>query len=239
MQAPTVTTLLNGYWLTSDQGNPAFCSVHLVESEAGRVLFDCGHVGRRRRLLTALSVRGLEPADIDAVVLSHGHWDHLQNADLFEQSQVLLHADELRLLKSPPADELGMPRWAKAVLDGLDVRETGEGDQVMPGVKVLELPGHTPGSIGLSVSTAAGTTVLTGDAVPTAAVLRSRRASGHPTDPAKADASIERVAGLADLVCPGHDHPFRVSANGDLDYIGNQVPLVLQVPDHPSAERSS
>lgn len=31
---PTLTTLLNSYLLTSDQGNPAFCSVHLIESYA-------------------------------------------------------------------------------------------------------------------------------------------------------------------------------------------------------------
>ncbi len=86
---PSVTPLLNGYSLTSDQGNPAFCSVVLVESGDERVLFDFGHVGRRRKLLTALADRGLEAADITKVVVSHGHWDHLQNADLFGKAQVL------------------------------------------------------------------------------------------------------------------------------------------------------
>jgi N-acyl homoserine lactone hydrolase len=225
---PTLTTVLNGYSLNTDQGNPAFCSVHLVESEAGRVLFDCGHAGRRRMLLEALSARGLEPADIDTVVLSHGHWDHLQNADFFQQARVLLHADELRNLDAPPAKDLGTPRWARAVLDGLDIHPTAEGDQLIPGVEVLELPGHTPGSIGLAVTTDAGTTVLTGDAVPTAAVLRARRASGRPYDAAKADASVERVAGLADVVCPGHDAPFRISASGNLEYVVVPEPLVFR-----------
>ena len=130
---PTLTTLLNGYSLTSDQGNPAFCSVHLIESGAGRVLFDCGHAGRRRRLLEELSAHGLEPADIGTVVLSHGHWDHLQNVDFFRHARVLLHADELRNLDAPPADDLGTPRWAKAVLQDLDVHPTGEGRPAHPG----------------------------------------------------------------------------------------------------------
>ena len=150
----------------------------------------------------ALAARGLEPADIGTVVLSHGHWDHVQNVDFFQEARVLLHADELDNLENPPSTDLGTPR-GPADLDDLDVQVTGEGDEPLPGVKVLDLPGHTPGSIGLAVSTEAGTAVLSADAVPTLEVLRARTASGRPYDRARADASIERVAELADLVYPG------------------------------------
>jgi glyoxylase-like metal-dependent hydrolase (beta-lactamase superfamily II) len=223
---PKLTTLLNGYSLSTVQGNPAFCSIHLIESDAGRVLFDCGHAGRRRRLLESLAAKGLEPSDIDTVVLSHAHWDHIQNVDFFRRARVLLHAAELSNLQEPPETDLGTPRWTKAILDGLDVHETGEGDQLLPGVEVLDLPGHTPGSIGLAVNTDNGLTVLTGDAVPTAAVLRARRASGRPYDETKANASIERVADVADLVCPGHDAPFRIGET--LEYVVRPEPLVFR-----------
>jgi len=115
---PTVTPLLAGYSLTSNQGNPAFCSVLLVESEGRRALFDCGHAGRRRHLLEALAVQGLGPEDIEKVVISHGHWDHPQNADLFPNAQVLIHPDELRNVACPPASDLGTPQWARAILAG-------------------------------------------------------------------------------------------------------------------------
>jgi glyoxylase-like metal-dependent hydrolase (beta-lactamase superfamily II) len=229
-----VTTLLNGYLMTSDQGNPAFCGAYLVEREGRRVLFDCGHVGRRRMLLSALSDRGLEPADIDTVVLSHGHWDHLQNVDLFERARVLVHGDELRYLEAPR--DLGTPRWAKAVLDGLQVRETGDGDQLIPGVEVVHLPGHTPGSIGLAVTTDTGVAVLTGDAIPTAGVLLSRRSLGVPLDAGKAEVSFDRVAALADVVYPGHDRPFRLTATGEVDYPAAAVPVVFRVPDPAEME---
>jgi glyoxylase-like metal-dependent hydrolase (beta-lactamase superfamily II) len=227
---PAVIPLLNGYSLNSDQGNPAFCSVLLVESGDERVLFDFGHVGRRWKLLTALADRGLEPADITKVVVSHGHWDHLQNADLFQQAQVLIHPDERRNLADPPSTDLGTPRWATAVLDDLDLREVGEGDEVIPGVQVMELPGHTPGSIGLAVTTPEGIEVLAADAVPTMAVLRSRRASGRPYDRERADASVERVAAMARVVHPGHDRPIRLSADGGVDYTGAAVSLEFRVP---------
>jgi glyoxylase-like metal-dependent hydrolase (beta-lactamase superfamily II) len=225
---PTTTTLLNGYSLNTEQGNPAFCSVHLVETDAGRLLFDCGHAGRRRRLLDALAQRGLAPADIGTVVVSHGHWDHLQNVDFFRNARVLLHPDELRNLADPPAEDLGTPRWTRWILDELDVRTTGDGDGPLPGVEVLDLPGHTPGSIGLAVSANSGRVVLSADAVPTAAVLSAHAASGHPYDRAQADASVERVAQLADVVYPGHDAPFRIDADGNLQYVESPPPLVFR-----------
>ncbi|MFI5713927.1 MBL fold metallo-hydrolase [Kribbella sp. NPDC051620] len=202
-----ITALLNGYLMPTDQGNPAFCAVYLIETPAGRVLFDCGHVGRRRALLTALSDHGLSPADVDAVVLSHGHWDHLQNADLFRR--VLLHPAELRYLQDPAPEDLGTPRWAAGVLDGLEVDEVVDGHEVLPGVAVIELPGHTPGSIGLVVEQE--TAVLTGDAVPSAGVLVSGQPLGRSADAVRAEESIKRVVGLAGMVYPGHDRPFRIN----------------------------
>jgi glyoxylase-like metal-dependent hydrolase (beta-lactamase superfamily II) len=160
-------------------------------------------------------------------VLSHGHWDHVQNVDFFQEARVLLHADELDNLENPPSTDLGTPRWARRILDDLDVQVTGEDDEPLPGVKVLDLPGHTPGSIGLAVSTEAGTAVLSADAVPTLEVLRARTASGRPYDRARADASIERVVELADLVYPGHDAPFRLDASGVPQYLDPPVPLTF------------
>ncbi len=242
MENPTVTTLIQGNILSSDQGNPAFCGVYLIEGrDAGgrrRVVFDFGHVGRRRPLLTALEERGLTPADVDTVVVSHTHWDHIQNADLFDGARVLLHADEQRALRTAPRYGLGTPRWTAAILDGMDVRTTGEGDAVMPGVRVVDLPGHTPGSIGLAVTTDAGLAVLTGDAVATAGSLRSGLCLGAVPDPGRADASVARVAGLADLVFPGHDRPFRVTPDGGTEYLTDLVPIDFRTPD-PDAVRAT
>lgn len=226
MRNPSVAVLLNGFLIPSDQGNPAFCGAYLIAGPGRRVLYDCGHVGRRRWLLDALRDQGIGPADVDVVVVSHAHWDHLQNVDLFPRARVLLHAAELRRLDAPA--DLGTPAWTAAILAPLDVAETGDGDEVAPGVRVVHLPGHTPGSIGVTVTTDDGVAVLTGDAVATADALRSGRCLGRPADAAAADASVARVAGIADVVYPGHDRPFRVA---DGAYITDPVPITFRVPD--------
>ncbi|HEX3786560.1 MAG TPA: MBL fold metallo-hydrolase [Pseudonocardiaceae bacterium] len=203
---PTVEVLLQGYSTVSNQGSLGFCGVYLVDR---RVLFDCGHAGRRRALLAALADRDLEPAAIETVVLSHAHWDHVQNVDLFDRARVLVHTDELGYLDTTPRHDPVMPPWTKQILAMVDTRPTGEGDEVAPGVRVIDLPGHSPGSIGLTVPTEHGLSVLTGDAVPSAKALRAGRLTNVFFDAAAADASLARVRHLAEVVYPGHDFPFR------------------------------
>lgn len=90
---------------------------------------------------------------------------------------------------------------------------------------MLELPGHTPGSIGLL----AGDAVLAADAVPTLAVLHACRASGRPYDQDLADASVERVVTLAEVVYPGHDRMIQLDPDGEFEYAEIARPPAFRV----------
>src|SRR5262249_2880432 len=72
--------------------------------------------------LRALGDRGLTPGDIDVVVLSHAHWDHVQNADLFPRASVLVHADEPAYAESPGHGDLVTPSWTAALLRQIGAR---------------------------------------------------------------------------------------------------------------------
>jgi N-acyl homoserine lactone hydrolase len=63
---------------------------------------------------------------------------------------------------------------------------------------IVELPGHTPGSIGLL----AGQHLLTGDAV------RSAKAAVTGGEPQEAD-SVKKALAIGEVIYPGHDRPFR------------------------------
>src|SRR5262245_26517460 len=166
----SVTALLRGFSISSDEGSVGFCGVYLVRTSELTLVFDTGHAGRRRALLRSLDAHGLTPDDVDTVVLSHAHWDHVQNADLFPMATLLVHPAEL------DAPDPTAPPWTPAVLDGLKQEPARSGQWLAPGVEVVALPGHTAGSIGLAVDTAAGAALLTGDAVSSADALRSGRA---------------------------------------------------------------
>jgi glyoxylase-like metal-dependent hydrolase (beta-lactamase superfamily II) len=206
-----IDTVLRGYSAANEQGSIGFCGVYLVSTPDRRILFDCGHAGRRRALLAALAKRELTIHDIDTLVLSHGHYDHLQNADLFAHADVLMHPAERARLAAAPQDDPVTPPWSAAILAALRVRDAEDGLTIAPGVTVIELPGHTAGSIGLAVETVEETALLTGDAVPSANSLR-RGTLTAAVDAEAAVRSIRLVKSRADLVFPGHDRPFRVAA---------------------------
>src|SRR5439155_2268935 len=217
MAGCSISILLPGYSLNTDVGSIGFCSVLLIEGDK-RVLFDPGHVGRRRFLLPALESRGLKPADIDTQFLSHCHWDHVQNIDLFEGATTLVHRDERRYTRHPHPNDWATPKWTGPVLDMYNPMEVGDGYEVMPGCHVVELPGHSAGSMGLLVETAEGRCVVAGDAVANGGAALSGNIPIIFWNEEKARASVKRVVDLDAAIYPGHDRPFRVR-NGEVQYL--------------------
>ena len=90
------------------------------------------HIREGQRLEEQLALCGLTPDDIDIVVLSHLHFDHMNGARLFEKAVFYLPQ-----------------RW-RAIPEERTVLVTGDMDLV-PGVRILFLPGHTDAHIGLTV----------------------------------------------------------------------------------------
>ena len=222
---PTVTVLMHGVGLSSPVGWFAFSSVLLVEGEK-RVVFDSAHVGRRSYLQARLAELNLTPRDIDLHVVSHAHWDHVQNIDLFDHAPILMHRDEIRYAHHPHPNDWATPPWTGAILDTVgQLQEVGEGYEVMPGCRVVELIGHSPGSIGLEVETDDGICMLVGDAIHNASAALSGKSPLVFWDAAQATAAVKRVVDSGAIIYPGHDLPFRIH-DGQAIYIDEtEVPV--------------
>jgi hydroxyacylglutathione hydrolase len=154
--------IATGVWVV--QGQPGRCNVFLIENGeqdgGGVTLYDAG----ARTMTRAVATAGAKLGGITRVVLGHGHTDHRGVAPALGVP-VLCHPDEVQDAEGSggfrywPADLAGLPtpqRQIHRVLhryawDGGPVQIAGtvsEGDEIS-GFRVVDLPGHAPGLIGL------------------------------------------------------------------------------------------
>ena len=90
-------------------------------------------------LATALSAVGLVPSEIAAMVLSHLHFDHCgQQSTLFAPTYI--QATEFEAAKAPGYT---VPDWAEVPTDRLRLVHGDE--DIADGIRLLSMPGHTPG----------------------------------------------------------------------------------------------
>lgn len=147
-----------GVWTV--QGQPARCNVYLIEDEGGVTMFDAG----ARTMTRAVARAGAKLGGIRRIVLGHAHTDHRGVAAAMGVP-VLCHADEVQDAEGSggfrywPEGLVGLPLGMRQLhkllhrfaWDGGPVQISGtlaEGDEVA-GFRVIELPGHAPGQIGL------------------------------------------------------------------------------------------
>ncbi len=113
-------------------------------------------------LLTQLEKIGLQPADIDLVFLTHGHPDHIGGcADeagrpAFPRARYFMGVEEHTFWSDESNyGELSetMVRFARKNLPVIDMNLdlVSPGYEILPGIKVLEAFGHTPGHLCLEI----------------------------------------------------------------------------------------
>ena len=85
----------------ADQSGFCWSTIALLTSVDGCMLIDTRPAFRRAPLAQTLKSHGLAFDDIDTVILTHLHWDHCQNADLFENARILVHPRELDYARKP------------------------------------------------------------------------------------------------------------------------------------------
>jgi N-acyl homoserine lactone hydrolase len=207
MNAPSpITLLFTGLPARADKFLTGISTVALIRLNGRTLLFDTGPYAYRPILQMRLKKLGVDPGEIDTVILSHVHWDTAANADLFPNAEIVLHKKELAYAETPDSHDADTPAYIGRALRRLRLRTvTGEQD-IAAGIRIVELPGHSPGSIGALV----GSALLAGDAVTCAGDAAAgdiRYQRGYDD---RARQSLSRALTLAEIIYPGHDRPFRV-----------------------------
>lgn len=202
-----------GLYLLESAG---IANCYLIEGTHGLTLFDTGHPSAAPDLCAELERNGFPIRDIEAIVLSHHHFDHAGGArGLLERHRVKVYAH--------PADapavkgqerrpkSLGLRLWSSLLslrypyrpLEVVVPIDEGETLRPLPQWQVLRLPGHTPGSIGLFQPSEK--TLLCGDALNNRGGRLAIPGEVHCDDPVAARESARKIAALdLEVLAPGH-----------------------------------
>jgi N-acyl homoserine lactone hydrolase len=108
---------------------------------------------------------GLTPRDITFLAISHGHADHIANANEYSGSTLLMQKAEWNSLFSAEAEKQPLFAVYSALKNSKTVKLEGDHDVFGDGTVVLKsTPGHTPGHQSLFLKLAkTGPVLLTGD----------------------------------------------------------------------------
>ncbi|MBI2871775.1 MAG: N-acyl homoserine lactonase family protein [Chloroflexi bacterium] len=209
----SIDMLVCGFALTCDQGGFGFSTLSLITAGKQRILVDTGPHSRRAMLVRALKERNLTPEQIDLVVLTHAHWDHCQNTDIFRNAQVLIHPVELEYARNPQRGDMAVATYLPAILERMKVETVSEGDEVAEGVSIIDTPGHSKGHLSVLVNVSGQTRLVAGDALPDAASVRRGLPYNVFWDLKDARESVAKMVASAQMFYPGHDRPFSVEGD--------------------------
>jgi len=125
----------------SAQRSSGFCEhglSFLIETNDGRVLFDAGQSGTV--LMHNLQVFGIDPASIDALALSHGHYDHMGGLPaVLEHTPRLLYANsdlfrERFTRQGAEIKRIGPSMSGKELAQYVDCHLSDSAQEILPGV---------------------------------------------------------------------------------------------------------
>jgi glyoxylase-like metal-dependent hydrolase (beta-lactamase superfamily II) len=121
-------------------------------------------------------------------VLTHLHNDHIgwnadaEGAPCFSRARYLAHGDALAYART----RTHLPHIARCVTGIADRFDAVvDGQEIVPGVRIVALPGHHPGHIGLRVGFERPEAIILGDAAPNPALLDApdlRFTADHDSD---------------------------------------------------------
>ncbi|MGX1099381.1 MBL fold metallo-hydrolase [Amorphus sp. MBR-141] len=151
---------------------------YLIEDGERRILLDtgpAGSIGQTGLLPQALAAIGLRPDQIDAVIVTHMHEDHMgglvaggrqnyPNAELYIDRRDVSHWTD-------PAKRSGAPdylqnsfRISEEVVRLYPKLQAIDGEpQIAPGVTIVDLTGHTPGHVGVRIEDGGQSLIMVSD----------------------------------------------------------------------------
>jgi glyoxylase-like metal-dependent hydrolase (beta-lactamase superfamily II) len=183
--------------------------------------FDATMAQKRKRHITkpigeGLKAIGIDPGSVENVIVSHLHYDHTGNYDLFPRARYHLQDIEMGYATGRhmchahlqlPFEVEDVVAMVRKVFAGRVTFHDGE-DEIAPGISVHKVGGHSKGLQCIRVKTRRGYVVLASDATHLYNHIEQGRVfpiTFHIGEVLDGYATIQKLATSANHIIPGHD----------------------------------
>ncbi len=178
--APEVEKMASAQFIARPSGVRFLFNQYLVEDGERRILIDAGaagSIGQTGRLPQALASLGLQPSQIDAVIVTHMHQDHMgglvlggknnyPEAELYIDRRDVSHWTDAAKRSGAPDYLKTSFKMAEEVVRLYPRLQAIDGErEIMRGITIVDLTGHTPGHIGVRVEDGGESLIMVSDMV--------------------------------------------------------------------------
>jgi len=203
LAVPSFLVQGNGLNILVDTGMPAEASL----TPAWHMPFE---TGPDQTMVVQLAKFGLTPSDINLVIFTHLHWDHVYNVHLLTKAHFFITKREYEYALDPvfPMHEMfydSPSHGFKAPWRDPDYHFTKDYEEIVEGIVVFNTPGHSVGHQSVSIDTEDGRYILSGDLIPLYENWEQRTPSGMITSIEDYVKSFNRIAKMGGTVIPSHD----------------------------------
>jgi len=147
------------------------CYIWYIEGSRPKTLIDAGatasmfaekgaHETGLISVEDGLSQLGMKPEDIEIVIITHLHWDHVALARMYTRAKFIVQKKELDYARSPHPIDAHL--YERSDFEGLHLEVIDGQQEIASGLSVFLTPGHSPGGQSVEINTAAGKAVITG-----------------------------------------------------------------------------
>jgi N-acyl homoserine lactone hydrolase len=147
------------------------CYVWYLEGSQPKVLIDAGatiSMFEQRGvpetgLVTVeegLAKLGVKPEDIEIVIITHLHWDHVALAGMYKRAKFIVQKKELDYARNPHPIDAHL--YERKAFEDIHLEVIDGQKEIAPGLSVFLSPGHSPGGQSVEINTAGGKAIITG-----------------------------------------------------------------------------
>jgi glyoxylase-like metal-dependent hydrolase (beta-lactamase superfamily II) len=226
MSKINIDILSKGFPGQTNRCKLAWSTVLLVRTEDHNIIVDTGSYAARKYILPSLRKLNLDPSDIDTVLLTHLHHDHVAGVDLFPQALIVF--SEVEWAWANTTNDLALQVANLSLLHAYRRKLiTTDGEKIFDGINAVFTPGHTPGSLSYVISINGEKWVASGDAIRNRSDLTVEDIEFGVSEADVCRETVKKIRRTADYILPGHDCLLKIEENNVYVMDDNEVILIL------------